>query len=369
MKRKIFSVFSLLLCYFAVFLTGCGQSNSEYDVSPPHTHSYTTTIIAPTCTEQGYTLHSCINGDDSYKDTFKNPLGHTYVEGARNYYCSRCQVSEAASFTFKQATMDGESCYVITNANSSAVVNGKLEVPRKYESLPVRGIMTYSFSGVAKQVKTLVIHDNIKNIYSYLWNGTSIWNADLESTSSLETIIFDNTFSDMRIESNAFYNCVNLRNVNITKGMIRYIPCDAVTTLNGGNAEYLFYKTPFFKNNATVKNGLYYVADLLLHADMNEIDSDIVIENGTIAVNASLLYNGTFITSVTIPKTVKSIGEKTFNGCSNLETITFNGTIAEFEQITIGASAFSNLKTNKIICSDGEVKGYRYNGYYYAIGQ
>ena len=102
---------------------------------------------------------------------------------------------------------------------------------------------------------------------------------------------------------------------------------------------------------------------------MNEIDSDIVIENGTIAVNASLLYNGTFITSVTIPKTVKSIGEKTFNGCSNLETITFNGTIAEFEQITIGASAFSNLKTNKIICSDGEVKGYRYNGYYYAIGQ
>ena len=43
-----------------------------------HTHSYTTKVVAPTCTAQGYTLHTCSSCGDSYKDTYKNALGHSY---------------------------------------------------------------------------------------------------------------------------------------------------------------------------------------------------------------------------------------------------------------------------------------------------
>lgn len=41
-----------------------------------HTHSYRTTVIAPTFDEVGYTLHSCTRCGDSYRDTETKPLGH-----------------------------------------------------------------------------------------------------------------------------------------------------------------------------------------------------------------------------------------------------------------------------------------------------
>ena len=42
-----------------------------------HTHEYTETVIEPTCTEKGYTLHKCECGDE-YKDNETEALGHLF---------------------------------------------------------------------------------------------------------------------------------------------------------------------------------------------------------------------------------------------------------------------------------------------------
>lgn len=42
-------------------------------------HKYTSKVIEPTCTEQGYTLHTCSICGDSYKDTYKN-AGHRFTQ-------------------------------------------------------------------------------------------------------------------------------------------------------------------------------------------------------------------------------------------------------------------------------------------------
>lgn len=67
-----------------------------------HTHTYISSIIAPTCTEQGYTLHTCSSCENSYKDNYIDALGHnftTYVadgnatcttDGTKTAKCSRC---------------------------------------------------------------------------------------------------------------------------------------------------------------------------------------------------------------------------------------------------------------------------------------
>lgn len=54
--------------------TVCG-----YVMAPPlgHTHVYTDTVVAPTCTESGYTLHTCACGH-SYRDSETAPLGHDF---------------------------------------------------------------------------------------------------------------------------------------------------------------------------------------------------------------------------------------------------------------------------------------------------
>lgn len=69
-----------------------------------HIHSYTDTVVPPTCAEQGYTLHSCACGYE-YKDNYKPKLPHTYVEvetvaptcdsdGAQKMRCKNCGVEK-----------------------------------------------------------------------------------------------------------------------------------------------------------------------------------------------------------------------------------------------------------------------------------
>ena len=53
-----------------------------FDVTIPKTgHKYVDTVIAPTCTEQGYTMYTCSRCSDNYKDTYVDALRHEYENG------------------------------------------------------------------------------------------------------------------------------------------------------------------------------------------------------------------------------------------------------------------------------------------------
>lgn len=64
-------------------------------VKKSHTHSYTSAVTPPTCTEQGYTTYICSCGH-SHKDNYIDPLGHyfsdewTMNESEHWYACERC---------------------------------------------------------------------------------------------------------------------------------------------------------------------------------------------------------------------------------------------------------------------------------------
>ena len=74
----------------------------------PHTHDYAVTVTAPTCTEKGYTTHTCSCGD-SYVDTYVDALGHAWDSGTvtkqptatetgvRTYTCTRCHETKTES--------------------------------------------------------------------------------------------------------------------------------------------------------------------------------------------------------------------------------------------------------------------------------
>ena len=74
------------LCYCC---TRCTESWTEEIPILPHVHRYTTEVIAPTCTEAGYTDHFCFCGEN-YQDQQVRALGHDYVNGV----CSRCGEEE-----------------------------------------------------------------------------------------------------------------------------------------------------------------------------------------------------------------------------------------------------------------------------------
>ena len=60
-------------------LNGCGEDNPDY--TPAHVHQYNAVVTEPTCTEAGFTTHTCECGD-SYTDTPTEALGHDWSDGA-----------------------------------------------------------------------------------------------------------------------------------------------------------------------------------------------------------------------------------------------------------------------------------------------
>ena len=77
------------------------SSYASFRCVEAHEHSYTAVVTPPTCTEKGYTTHTCSCGD-SYVDTYVDALGHAWDSGKvtkqptatetgiRTYTCTRC---------------------------------------------------------------------------------------------------------------------------------------------------------------------------------------------------------------------------------------------------------------------------------------
>ncbi|MBQ2256847.1 MAG: leucine-rich repeat protein [Clostridia bacterium] len=82
----------------------------EYEVNaiPATGHDYKSSLVKPTCTEQGYLAHTCHCGD-VYKDTFTEPYGHQYTatvtkptcieQGYTTHTCARCQDTYVDTYT------------------------------------------------------------------------------------------------------------------------------------------------------------------------------------------------------------------------------------------------------------------------------
>ncbi len=100
---------------YNVYLTVYNRKYQDYSSSAfatfrciretAHEHSYTAVVTAPTCTEKGYTTHTCACGD-SYVDTYTDALGHAWDSGkvtkqptatetgVRTYTCTRCSATK-----------------------------------------------------------------------------------------------------------------------------------------------------------------------------------------------------------------------------------------------------------------------------------
>ena len=94
-----------------------------------HEHSYTAVVTAPTCTEKGYTTHTCSCGD-SYVDTYVDALGHAWDNGkvtkeptetetgVKTFTCTRC--GETKTETIPKLTHEHSYKAVVTAPTCTA---------------------------------------------------------------------------------------------------------------------------------------------------------------------------------------------------------------------------------------------------------
>ena len=63
-------------------------------------HNYSKKVIAPTCTQKGYTLYTCSDCKNSYKSDYKNAKGHKY-SNACDTSCNTCGATRKTTHTYK----------------------------------------------------------------------------------------------------------------------------------------------------------------------------------------------------------------------------------------------------------------------------
>ena len=114
---------------------------------PAPGHDYTEKVVKPTCGKGGYTLHTCKNCNDSYKDHQTKTLLHWYGEWTSNgdgthsatckrKDCKHVSKTECAIVEFKQAEATRTLCPVCGNVSDSTHLALVEEVKAEGEHLP-----------------------------------------------------------------------------------------------------------------------------------------------------------------------------------------------------------------------------------------
>ena len=128
----------------------CQREGCDYTTKveiPAPGHDYTEKVVKPTCEKVGYTLHTCKNCNDSYKDHQTKTLLHWYGEwtsngdGTHSAACKRkdCKhvgKTECAIVEFKQDEATRTLCPVCGNVSDGTHLALVEEVKAEGEHLP-----------------------------------------------------------------------------------------------------------------------------------------------------------------------------------------------------------------------------------------
>ena len=165
--------------------------------------------------------------------------------------------------------------------------------------------------------------DNCQSIKSVeIGNSvTSIGEGAFADCSGLTSVIIPNSVTS--IGDYAFYNCSGLTSITIP---------NTVTSIGSG----AFYNTGIYNSESNWDNGVLYIDNCLIEATSDVVKGSYTIKKGTRIIGDRAFEYCSGLTSVTIPNSVTSIGQDAFVECSGLTSVTIGNSVT-----SIGQYAFS----------------------------
>ena len=311
-------------------------------------HQYIEEVTAPTCTEAGYTTHTCICGD-AYKDNEVEELGHNYesvvtlptctTEGYTTHTCSRCKdtYTDSPTSMIPHDYKDQEVKYVLTENNTWVKetlckecgykkIEDATEVVSAIKDTPYMSLEEAYAN--ANEVDTITLYQNVKlskdlemnTAITLDFNGHTV---EFTSTKGFRPYV-NVTFINGTI-LNKTYNgrCIDIRmNANIVVDNMR------LTTTSSGNNQPITVGgstngTTLTVTNTTIEAGIAgYAIIVFVQSNINIEESYI---NGYSALYLKEDITSNELTKVNVVKsTISSVNNSTVD-TNSFATIVIDG--------------------------------------------
>ncbi len=378
----------------------CGEIIVAQNIIDKIPHSFSKTVVSPTCTDKGYTEYNCSVCGYSYKEDYTDMLEHEYVytsngdethtatcKNCTYQYKYSCSPYMETTTTEISLTAPGSTCrtcskcgYTVTTVDEyviSGSINSDISYSLNHEThtLTISGEGAYNSTLFKnnQSVKNLVIGEGITSIgesaFQYCSNLESVtFPADslvsigkfAFSECGLKNLVIPDSVTDtgyLAFGSNlsltyikigkkcksvkeVFSNCSAVKEFAVDDENERFKAVDGNLYSKSGDIIYYY---AFGKNEKsfTIPSGVVKIerGAFYVKEGFDVALSEIVIPD-TVLTIGELAFSYTPIKSINIPDSVKTIGVFAFKGCENLTGIVIPDSVT-----ALGTGAFEDCKS------------------------
>ena len=236
-------------------------------------------------------------------------------------------------------TSISERCFESCGALSSVSIGNNVDSIGEYAFYSCSNLQSVTIGNNVKAIQNHAFaHCYSLSSITFSEGLTSIGEAAFFGCSSLSSITLPESVTS--IDDEVFAYCSSLASINLPSS-IMYLGSDV---LKG---------TALYNEQSNWKNGVLYVDNYLIRID-EYFYGHLEIAEGTLFFAKAAFSNCPYLTSVTIPNSVKGIGNRAFEGCSSLTSVTIPNSVTTIEERAFyGCSSLTSAAIPNSITSIG----------------